>query len=174
MPELSSQIDHVNIVVSDIGRSLAFYVGLLGMEQTFSGELTGEWIERVSGLPGVFAQCAFCQPPGGGTRLELLEYRTPSGTTFPQNALANTLGVRHFALQVNGIDAWYERLSGAGVVFISPPVTVPFPVGGSRKRLCYFTDPDGVLVELAAYEPLPEAGRIRGWETSERRTDHLD
>ena len=73
------RIDHINIVVADMARSRAFYAGLLGMTVTFEAELTGEWIETVTGLPGVAADCFFCETPGGGVRLELLCYRTPPG-----------------------------------------------------------------------------------------------
>ena len=39
-----------------------------------------------------------------------------------------------------------------GAVLISDPVEVPFRVGSlGRKRLCYFHDPDGVVLEVAAY-----------------------
>jgi hypothetical protein len=38
---------------------------------------------------------------------------------------------------------------------LSTPVEVPFAVGAmGRKRLCYFHDPDGTLLEVAAYEAL--------------------
>ena len=39
------------------------------------------------------------------------------------------------------------------VQFYSEPVTVPFPVGTESrdKRLCYFRDPEGVLLEVAEY-----------------------
>lgn len=156
MSQFLSHVDHVNVVVSDMERSLRFYVGALGMEQTFSGELTGEWIEQVSGLAGVSALCAFCQPSGGGTRVELLQYRAPNGAKLPDNALANTLGVRHFALEVDDIAAWHERLAKAGVQFVSPPVRVPFPVRGACKRLCYLRDPDGTLIELASYSDVTD------------------
>jgi glyoxylase I family protein len=147
------RIDHVNIVVADLERSLAFYVDLLGMKRTFAAPLTGDWIATLSGLPEASARCAFCELPGGGTRLELLEYQIPFGAAFPENSLPHTLGVRHFALEVDDLDAWHTRLSEAGVHFVSAPVTVPFVVGGNRKRLCYCHDPDGGLVELASYEP---------------------
>ena len=149
------RVNHVNIVVADMERSLAFYVGLLEMRVTFEAELTGEWIETVAGLPGVSAHCVFCQPSGGGTRFELLQYRTPPGVSLPENALANTLGLRHVALEVDDLDALYARLSEAGVTFLSPPVTVPFSVMGVRKRLCYLRDPDGTLVEIAEYVQEP-------------------
>lgn len=151
------RVDHVNIVVADMERSLGFYRDLLGMQVTFECDLTGEWIETVTGLPGIWARCVFCQPPGGETRFELLQYQTPPGLTPPENALANTLGLRHFALEVDDLDGLYARLTAAGVPFVSGPVTVPFSVAGVRKRLCYLRDPDGALVEIAEYgaEPTP-------------------
>jgi hypothetical protein len=39
---------------------------------------------------------------------------------------------------------------------ISDPVEVPFRVGSlGAKRLFYFLDPDGVVLEAAAYAPQP-------------------
>ena len=147
------RVNHVNIVVREMERSLTFYVGLLGFRVTFEAELVGEWIEIVADLPDVSARCVFCQPPGGGTRFELLEYRVPTGVSLPADSVANTLGLRHVALEVDDLDALYTRLISAGVEFVSPPVLVPFSVAGVRKRLCYLRDPDGALVEIAEYAP---------------------
>ncbi len=147
------RINHVNIVVADMERSLAFYVGLLEMRVTFEAELVGDWIETVTGLPSASARCVFCQPSGGGTRFELLQYQTPPGVHLPKDSLANTLGLRHVALEVDALDALSARLHAAGVPFVSPPVTVPFSVVGVRKRLCYLHDPDGALLEIAEYVP---------------------
>jgi glyoxylase I family protein len=145
-------VNHLNLVVADIDRAVDFYVGLLGMRQTFEVVLEGEWISTVVGLEGAVARCVVVQPQKGGCRLELLQYLAPPGATFPENALANTLGLRHFALDVADLDAEYARLSGAGVTFVSSPVTVPFRlVDGIQKRLCYLRDPDGVIVELCEH-----------------------
>lgn len=147
------RVDHVNIVVADMERSLTFYVGLLGMQVTFEAELTGDWIETVTGLPGVSARCVFCRPSGGGARFELLHYRTPPGAARAADSVANTPGLRHVALEVDDLDGLHARLLAAGVPFISGPVAVPFSLPGVRKRLCYLRDPDGALVELAEYAP---------------------
>ena len=145
-------VNHLNIVVADMARSLAFYIGLLGLRQTFEIELQGEWVETVTGLSGATAHCVFVMPRSGGCRLELLQYRAPEGESLAANALANTLGLRHFALEIDDLDAWYEKLRDAGIVFLSPPVTVPFRlVDGIQKRLCYLKDPDGVIVELCEH-----------------------
>lgn len=146
------RVNHLNIVVRDMERSLAFYVGLLGLRVTYEVELTGAWIEQVAGLPNVSARCIFVQPVGGGTRFELLEYRTPPGASLPEDSITNTVGLRHVAFEVDDLDGLYGKLVKAGVRFVSPPVTVPFRVVGNiRKRLCYCYDPDGVVVEIADY-----------------------
>ena len=147
------RVNHLNIVASDMDTSLAFYVGLLGMRVTFETELFGDWIDLVTGLPDVRARCVFVMPDGGGCRLELLQYIMPEGASFPENALANTQGLRHFALDVDDLDTTYARLVGAGVATLSPPVTVPFRLMDNiQKRLCYLRDPDGVIVELCEHK----------------------
>lgn len=145
-------LDHFNIVVAEMARSVAFYCDVLGLQQTFEATLEGAWIERVTGLAGTRAHCVFLQLPGVDVRLELLQYVTPQGATVSENGVANTIGLRHFALETDDMDALIEKLEAANVRFVSPPVTVPFPVGNrGTKRLCYFHDPDGVLLEIAAY-----------------------
>lgn len=149
------RVDHVNIVVSDMERSVAFYVGLLGMRVTFEAELEGDWIAAVTGLEDVSARCVFCEPREGGVRIELLQYRVPTGESLPAHSLPNTPGLRHVALEVEDLAGWHARLETAGVRFVSAPVTVPFAVAGPfRKRLCYLHDPDGAIIELADYVPV--------------------
>jgi glyoxylase I family protein len=145
-------INHLNIVVADMQRTLDFYVCLLGMRQTFDVMLQGEWIEEVTGCKNAQAHCVFVMPDGGGCRIEILQYINPEGTALMPNALPHTQGLRHFALEVTDLDSWYQKLSAAGVSFVSPPVTVPFRiVEGVQKRLCYCHDPDGVIVELCEH-----------------------
>jgi len=147
------KLDHFNIVVSDMARSVAFYRDVLGWPQTFETWLEGEWIERVAGLKNVRAHCVFLQIPNCDVRLELLQYVQPDGATIEANALPNTIGLRHFALETDDMNALVEKLKAANVEFVSPPITVPFPVADKgTKRLCYFHDPDGVLLEIACYE----------------------
>jgi len=147
-------VDHINIVVSNLERSERFYAKLLGFKVTRRALLEGDWIESIVGLADVCADVVYLEPPNGGMRIELLHYRAPSGAALPETASANTVGLRHVALRVADIDALYERLSAAGVAFVGPPTAVPAGVvkhDAGRKRLCYFRDPDGVILELAEY-----------------------
>lgn len=147
-------VDHINIVVTDLERSVRFYTELLGLEETKRARLQGDWIEAIVGLAGVEAEVAYVQPRGGGPRIELIRYHAPAGADIPENALPNTRGLRHIAFQIEDMEGLYSRLKEAGVHFFGPPVTVPGSVvthEDGEKSLCYFHDPDGVVLELAAY-----------------------
>jgi catechol 2,3-dioxygenase-like lactoylglutathione lyase family enzyme len=147
-------IDHINIVVSDLERSLHFYTHVLGFRKTKEAYLEGEWIDRIVGLSGVRARAVFIVAPGGEPRIELLHYLTPAGLAAPENSRANTLGLRHFALRVDDMVATIARLRAAGVTIFSEPVRVPPGVvqhDAGEKTLVYFLDPDGVILELAEY-----------------------
>ena len=147
-------IDHLNIVVTDIERSVQFYTGLLGFRQTAEVHLEGDWIGRIVGLEGVKARAVFIEPPVGGPRIELLQYTTPTGAALPENSRANTGGLRHLAFRVDDITAMAAKLRAAGVTLFSEPVRVPAGVvkfAAGDKTLVYFLDPDGVILELAEY-----------------------
>lgn len=132
--------------------SLRFYVGLLGMRETFRCELEGGWIDTVTGLTGAKASCVFVQPLGGGCRIELLQYHSPNCDNLPENSQPNTPGLRHFALDVQDLDGLIEQLKVNGIAVFSSPVTVPFRiVDNIQKRLCYTLDPDGVIVEFSQH-----------------------
>lgn len=151
---MTLSIDHINIVVSDLNRSISFYTALLGFRETRRACLEGEWIDRVTGLKGVRALVAYIQPHGQGPRIELIQYITPQGETIPATTSPNTIGLRHIAFRVDSMHAYCQRLSGASIRFISDPNRVPNEVvqhDAGNKQLCYFLDPDGVLLELAEY-----------------------
>ena len=46
-------IDHINIVVADLARSVAFYTEVLGFRKTADVVMEGDWIEAIIGLKGV-------------------------------------------------------------------------------------------------------------------------
>jgi catechol 2,3-dioxygenase-like lactoylglutathione lyase family enzyme len=148
-------IDHINLVVADLERSVKFYTDVLGFRKTHDVYMEGDWIESIIGLRGVKGLVAFVElPGGGGPRIELLQYVTPAGVALPENSRANTRGLRHIALRVENISAMAAKLRAAGVTLFSDPVRVPQGVvkfAAGDKTLLYFLDPDGVILELAEY-----------------------
>ena len=105
-------------------------------------------------LDNVKAEVAFVTSPEGGARIELLRFERPKGKPHIPNSLPHTPGLRHIALKIKNIEDVISRLADAGISILSPPIRVPHEVvkrTTANKALCYFLDPDGVLVELAEY-----------------------
>lgn len=152
------KIDHVNIVVSNMDRSVEFYTRL-GLTKSLDTFISGAWVANVIGIQdeNLKARVVFMDPDTGNARLELIQYIAPQGQGVPANSYSNTVGVRHFALVVDDIARTYQELLGEGVTFFSEPqeVTGNKAVAAriGRKIQVYLLDPDGVIVELAQYSP---------------------
>lgn len=151
-----SSIDHINIVVTDLERMVRFYTDLLGNRVTKRVTISGEWIDRVVGLTGAKGEVVYLELPSG-PRIELIRYLSPAGSSPEGLDISNTFGIRHIAFKVEDIDAVYGKLKAAGVEFLSEVQIVPDSqvtyAGGVRKRLVYFRDPEGNLLELCEYKP---------------------
>lgn len=147
-------VDHINLVVSDLERSVHFYTELLGFKEIRRARLEGQWIESIIGLNDVSANVVYIVAPAGEPRLELLCYESPQGESILAHSRANTIGLRHIAFRVKNIHAAVKRLKQAQVPIIGETVAVPATAithDAGRKILCYFLDPDGILLELAEY-----------------------
>lgn len=150
-------LDHINLVVRDMDRSVDFYTRLLGFRKTLDCPLEGTWFETVTGIDQARARCVYLELDGN-TRLELLQFTEPTSVPGRKSHRRNPLGLgfRHLALTVDDIEDSHRQLKAAGVRFRSDPVEVPLDaVTGltGRKRLCYFEGPDGEVLELAEYRP---------------------
>ena len=148
-------VDHINIVVTELERSVKFYTEILGFRIVRNAHLKGEWIDKIVGLNGVEANVVYVVAPGGGPRIELLQYISPKGDLISENSQPNTPGLRHIAFRVYDIQTLYNRLKENKVTIFGEPVPVPSGVikhDAGQKTLLYFLDPDGVVLELAEYK----------------------
>jgi catechol 2,3-dioxygenase-like lactoylglutathione lyase family enzyme len=148
------RIDHVNLVVNDMPAMIAFYRNVLGLRVTRQATIRGPWIEAVTGLVNVEADVAFLEMPEGPA-IELLYYHTPRGVRPDQLGLCNTQGLRHLAFRVQDIDSMVAAMKASGVAFLGEIQQVPsaqVDYADVHKRLIYFRDPEGNLLELCCYE----------------------
>lgn len=148
-------IDHVNLVVTDLPRMTDFYCRVLGLRESKRVTISGAWIDQTVALRDVTAECVYLDLPNG-PRVELLKYVNPPGATPAGLGTSNTHGLRHLAFRVDDIDAAVATLREANVNFFSGIQDVPTSqvtyAGGVRKRLVYFHDPEGNLLELCEYK----------------------
>jgi len=127
-------LHHIAIIASDYQRSKHFYVGVLGL--TIIREIYRE--ERHSykldlALPG-------------GSQIELFSFPdAPARTSYPE-----ACGLRHLALAVSDLDYSIRHLAKHGV-----PTEVVRVDTTTDRRFTFFSDPDGLPVEL--YELVGDA-----------------
>jgi catechol 2,3-dioxygenase-like lactoylglutathione lyase family enzyme len=147
---------HFSFTVSDIEQSVAWYRDVLGLELVHRQRQDNAYTKVLVGIPGAILEIAqFKVPgvsPGASTHmLELVEYVTPRGRDLGELA-TNSVGCAHLALLVTDLPARYERLRALGVEFRNPPVEITEGVnaGGSA---CYFSDLDGITLELLQPSP---------------------
>jgi catechol 2,3-dioxygenase-like lactoylglutathione lyase family enzyme len=138
------RMDNILIVVDDLEAATAFFVEL-GMELEGKAPVEGDWADRVVGLDGVRADIVMMRTPDGHGRVELTKFHTPSAiSSEPQNAPANTLGIRRIMFAVEDIEDVIARLRTHGAELVGEVAQYE-----DSYRLCFVRGPEGIIVGLA-------------------------
>ena len=137
------RMDNVLIVVEDLEAVKAFVVEL-GMELEGETQVEGPAVDATVGLQGVRADIAMLRAPDGG-RVELSRFHTPAAIrSEPEDAPANTLGIRRIMFSVTDIDDAVSRLRGHGAELVGEMARYE-----DAYRLCFMRGPEGIIVGLA-------------------------
>lgn len=117
------RVHHTAIGVSDLKRAEEFYSKHFGFQRvkTFNAGQPNE----------------FCMMEAGATILELFNIADESLPKFTDPKI----GFRHVALHVDSVDKYYEQLKDEVTWTVLPRDADVF-------RIAFFTDADGVIVEL--------------------------
>ena len=138
------RMDNVLIVVEDIEAAKAFFAEL-GMELEGETTVEGPWVDSTVGLQGVRADIAMLRTPDGHGGVELTRFHTPPAVRAePENAPANTLGMRRIMFAVEGIDDVVARLRGHGAELVGEIAQYE-----DTYRLCFLRGPEGIIIGLA-------------------------
>jgi catechol 2,3-dioxygenase-like lactoylglutathione lyase family enzyme len=132
-------ISDVCILVEDIERSIAFYVGKLSFVLKHRA-------------PG------FADFDGAGLTLALWEIdhiARHTGVSARRGSGAHNVLMAVLLAAPAEVDACYADLAGQGVVFTRPPADYPW-----NARCCYFTGPDGEAWELYAWHEGGAVGKL--------------
>ena len=138
------RMDNVLIVVDDLEAATAFFAEL-GMELEGETQVEGPWVDSTIGLQGVRADVAMMRTPDGHSRVELTKFHTPPAVRAePEDAPANTLGIRRIMFAVHDIDEIVARLRDHGAELVGEIAQYK-----DMYRLCYLRGPEGIVVGLA-------------------------
>jgi len=135
--------DHVGITVADLDRATTFFVEL-GLEVEGRTFVEGNFIDTVCGIPDSRTEIVMLRPPGGGTAVELSSFVRPDHHPGSPNAMANELGLRSVAFEVDDLRATVDRLAADGYDLVGG-------VGEYENtwRMAYVRGPEGIIVALA-------------------------
>ena len=149
-------IYHVNINVSSLERSIAFYE-LLGFKvlHTFN-EVGTPSLDRGLGLAYTNTRAAFMGLGNSPyeTVLDVVEWNEPK--TKVRDIELSEIGMPRLCLRVKGLDQEMARLSQRGIEFVSSPQRLDHLARSPRFVLC--RDPDGLVVEMVEFGHVEAAG----------------
>jgi catechol 2,3-dioxygenase-like lactoylglutathione lyase family enzyme len=137
------RFDHVGITVADLDAMIDFFVGL-GLEVEGRMFVEGEFVDTVTGIPDSKSEIAMLKAPDGGTGVELSTFVRPDHAPGSPAAMANELGLRNVAFQVDDLQAAVDKVAADGYGL----------VGGIGEyegiwRMAYVRGPEGIIVSLA-------------------------
>jgi catechol 2,3-dioxygenase-like lactoylglutathione lyase family enzyme len=137
------RMSHIGVCVSDWKRSLRFYGDLLGFRLVDELEFEGEPSATLLQLDGVRFRAIYLEREG--VVVELLAYQAPEAVGGAAPRPMNQLGITHFSLQVDDLDAFLAGVPAAGGrVLEETRIEVP----RAKTRAIFVTDPDGTRIEL--------------------------
>ncbi|MBB5081593.1 catechol 2,3-dioxygenase-like lactoylglutathione lyase family enzyme [Nonomuraea endophytica] len=138
------RMDNVSIIVDDLEAVIAFFMEL-GMELEGKALIEGAWAASVVGLDDQRVDVAMMRTPDGHGRIELAKYHMPEAISgVPEDAPANTLGIRRIMFAVDDIDDVIARLRAHGAALVGEVVRYQ-----DTYRLCYLRGPEGIVIALA-------------------------
>ena len=125
---------HVSVAVLDLDAQQAWYAAALGFTDA---------VERVE-LTDPAVRTVVLQT-ATGLRVELIERASAKPNRFTDPlAAAAVQGYGHWALEVDDLDATFDRLTTSGAT----PVSAPADAATPGDRYAYIHDPEGNLLEL--------------------------
>ena len=152
-------IHHVAVAVPDIDTARKFYVDLCGFEQV---KEQSEWqagnsfVDAIVGLKDSAAKAFIVRAPNA--YIEVFQYLSPKPAPQDPDRPVNECGYTHFCLQVDDIQAVYDRMLEAGLSFHTPPTPMQTDADGNKigYSATYGRDFFGNVFELIEFGKDPD------------------
>ena len=137
------RFDHMAITVSDLEAATKFFVAL-GLEIEGRTFVEGEFIDTVIGIPGSRTEIVMLRAPDKGAGVELSSFVRPPSVPGSPTAMANEVGLRSVAFEVDDLSAAVDQVTSGGYEL----------VGGIGEYeaswlMAYVRGPEGIIVALA-------------------------
>jgi catechol 2,3-dioxygenase-like lactoylglutathione lyase family enzyme len=143
---------HTNIISGDWERLARFYETVFGCRRVLpERDMSGEWIERGTGVHGAHVRGAHLRLPGygdTGPTLEIFQYDTV--IAGPEKRV-NETGLAHIAFLVDDVGKALREVESGGGSRLAETVTREI-AGVGTLTFVYARDPDGNILELQSWK----------------------
>jgi predicted enzyme related to lactoylglutathione lyase len=143
---------HTNIISEDWEKLARFYEEVFGCVRILpERDMSGQWIEEGTGVPGAHVRGAHLRLPGygdDGPTLEIFQYE--QGMRGKDRKI-NETGFVHIAFRVNDVEQALREFIARGGSRLGKVVTREIANVG-LLTFVYARDPDGNIVELQSWK----------------------
>lgn len=137
---------HTNIIAKDWKALAQFYVDVFHCEPLYpERDLSGEWVDKLTGIKGVRIQGIHLKLPGEGPTLEIFQYsQAGNNRDLPQ---LNSYGFGHIAFLVDDVEHYLKKLLEHGGSKLGEIVQREIDGVGTLTAV-YARDPEGNIIEI--------------------------
>ncbi|NMC48757.1 MAG: VOC family protein [Desulfovibrio sp.] len=144
---------HTNIIARDWRKLAAFYEQALGcMPVPPERDLSGDWLDRLTGLSGCRLRGMHLRLPGHGDTGPTLEIFSYDDMPEGPRMAPNTPGLAHLAFVVDDVATATQAFLSHGGSLVGETIVRDIP-GVGRLSCVYARDPEGNMVELQRWDP---------------------
>ena len=141
----------VNMTVSDMDRSVAFYSKVLSFRKVSDVDVAGGSYEHLTGVFGSRMHVVVMML--GDESIELTEYLAPRGRAIPMDSRSNDRWFQHIAIITSDMDKAYAwlRLNKVEHASSGPQRLPDWNPNAGGIQAFYFKDPDGHPLEVLQF-----------------------
>lgn len=141
---------HTNIIAKDCQRLIEFYKEVFHCKSIGeTRDLRGEWLDRLTGIPGAHIVGEHLCLPGYGSdhpTLEIFSY----DTVEPFQRAVNRCGLAHLAFEVDDVEETLRLLLQKGGSQVGELVRTTYE-DGRKAVFVYAADCEGNIIELQSW-----------------------
>ena len=142
---------HTNIAARDWKKLAQFYIEVFGCRlKPPERKLSGDWLDRATGLTGAHLEGAHLLLPGHGDNGPTLEIFSYAEMPDKGPIMANQVGFTHIAFEVDDVRRTFAQALEQGGTPLGEVVEREIP-GVGLLTFVYFRDPEGNIVEIQSW-----------------------
>lgn len=145
--EFSSATIGIGVVVSDLEKSLDFYINVIGFKKVGGFEVDEDFATRsgLTGGPPITVTTLKLEDKPEATEWKVISFGKKAPDPLPKY-IQDIVGMRFITINVNDLSPVLKRIKEHKVELLGE---TPIPLGSSgENHFVMVSDPDGILIEL--------------------------